>query len=103
MPRKRKRRGPRRKPGPKPKKKTCAPLIQRQDARERLIADLELTGGHVARTAWLMSVHRNTVYNMINRWKLWAVVNRCRRDRLEGRQTMPAIDMVQRARLALRG
>jgi len=82
--------------------------IRQAETKARLIRELERTGGHISRTAWLMNLGRMSVYRYIERFGLWPVVNRTRRERLEGRQPTPTTEpvnttLMERTRLALRG
>jgi len=80
--------------------------IREAETKARLIAEIERTGGHISRTAWLMNLGRMTVYRYIKRFGLWPVVNEARRARFEGpvATAQPqGNSLLERTRLALRG
>lgn len=104
MPRRYKRKiGRPKKPGPKPRKElgTTHPATL-PGTRERLKAEIERTGGHMARTAWLMNVTRTTLYRWLKMWELWPVVNAARRQRFEGTEVNAGNNLIERTRMALR-
>lgn len=56
------------------------------DPREALIAAIERSGGRLALAAWDLGVDRRRMYDKVERWGLWPIVNRARALRREERQ-----------------
>lgn len=103
MPRKYKRKiGRPKKRGPKPRKPPphkVSEALGHVELKRRLQIELERTGGHISRTAWLMNIGRTAVYRWVKRFELWPLINRIRRQRLEGAAVQPS-NLIAVTRLA---
>jgi hypothetical protein len=45
-----------------------------------------VTGGNLSKTAYYLGLSRRWVYNLVDDWKLWPVVNEARRLRIARRR-----------------